>query len=599
MKETWSDLGIDISKVTGKQAKVLCPKCSSSRKKKNEKCLSVNLELGTYYCFNCHWNGGLKANTAIRTSYLRPLEVNILLDTKASLWLLERGISINTQNKYKITSAKKKLPQVEWKERNCICFPYYRENELINVKYRDGEKNFMLEKGAELIFYGMDVAKGYDEIVITEGEIDTMSVYESGVPYVVSVPNGAVVGNNSCKYLDNCHEYFTDKRKIILATDNDVAGITLKEELARRLDISRCYYVDFGDCKDANEYLLKHGNENLKKLIENAQPFPVKGVIFADDVRDEVDFLYEFGHPETLKLGFKEFDDLIKWVFGRMIVITGIPNSGKSQFLDQLLLLLAAKYKWKIGYFSAEKKTPYHIAKLIQLHTGRMFFSKQYKMSREIYNKSMNFIHSQFMFLDTLSVDLTVDGLIAKASEMVLKYGMNAFVIDPFNYVEHQIPHGYSETQYINEALSKLWFFKNKYNVDLFIVAHPTKIKKEENGKYKIPTLYDINGSAAFFNKTDVGMTVYRDFDTNEVSVYVQKIREEWYGKIGNTKFTFDFQTGRYSQSGENKYKAPIDKPFEDWEMQEMLDEERKFSSPPPNVNYQFEPEHNSDEVPF
>ena len=86
-----------------------------------------------------------------------------------------------------------------------------------------------------------------------------------------------------------------------------------------------------------------------------------------------------------------------------------------------------------------------------------------------------------------------------------------------------------------------------KLGIHIFLIAHPTKLQKDKaTGKYEVPTMYSISGSANFFNKTDNGLTIYRDFETNVVTAYVQKIRWWWLGKIGFTSFSFNTLTRQY-----------------------------------------------------
>jgi len=121
-------------------------------------------------------------------------------------------------------------------------------------------------------------------------------------------------------------------------------------------------------------------------------------------------------------------------------------------------------------------------------------------------------------------------------------------VIDPWNYIEHKVPQGYTETQYISEALTLIREFAVRCDVHVFIVAHPRKLAKERDGKYPPATMYDISGSAHFFNKTDNGMSIHRDFETGVVTAYVQKVRFSWLGKIGFACYTYDTLTRQYKQ---------------------------------------------------
>jgi len=140
------------------------------------------------------------------------------------------------------------MPQTSNNE-NTIQFNYFMGDQLINVKYRDGRKNFKLYKGAEKVFYNINSIVGYDWCVITEGEMDVLALHEAGIKNVISVPNGATLNNNNLDYLDNCIDYFEDKEKVILALDQDEPGQRLKQEFVRRLGAEICYITDFGDVK--------------------------------------------------------------------------------------------------------------------------------------------------------------------------------------------------------------------------------------------------------------------------------------------------------------------------------------------------------------
>ena len=245
------NLGIELKRSPG-SVKTKCPKCSHTRKNKRDDCLSVNIDDGLYNCHNCGWGGNVKFKP--RVEYVLPPKINSNIAERVVKWFSERGITEPTLIHWKIGESLEYMPQVQAKRR-CINFNYYRNNEVVNVKFRDGQKNFKLVSGAELIFYGIDNVKELDRCYIVEGEMDALSLHEAGLYSVCSVPNGASKGSQKLEYLDNCWEYFKDKKEIILCTDNDDAGLQLRNELARRFGNYRCKYVEFGDFKDANEVL--------------------------------------------------------------------------------------------------------------------------------------------------------------------------------------------------------------------------------------------------------------------------------------------------------------------------------------------------------
>ena len=256
---------LDVGKTQG-----ICPLCSHDRKPENkkQKCASYDWERGLGTCHNC--NSSFQLHTYQRKGasdkdYIRPEEVcNKPPKTKVLKWFNTRGISQETLTDLHVNEGPEYMPQTGKKE-NTIQFNYIMGDQLINIKYRDGRKNFKLYKGAEKVFYNINSIIGYDNCVITEGEMDVLALHEAGITNAISVPNGATLHHNNLDYLDNCIDYFEDKTKIILAVDTDEPGLALRRELVRRLGAEVCYLVDFKECKDANEYLTTYGKEKLKQ----------------------------------------------------------------------------------------------------------------------------------------------------------------------------------------------------------------------------------------------------------------------------------------------------------------------------------------------
>lgn len=544
--------GIDLKGRASGATKVLCPKCSHTRKNKNDKCLSVNIDEGVFNCHNCGWSGTTKEREKIEKKYVVPEVNNSKVSDRVLEWFAGRSVSKAVVMRWDVAESIEWMPQVG-EQRRCINFNYFRKGKLVNVKYRDKDKNFKMFAGAELIFYGLDFIDGLDEAVICEGEIDALSFYEAGIHNVVSVPNGASKGSLKLEYLDNCWEYFEGKKKIIIATDADEPGQKLRDELARRLGKERCWFISYPEgFKDANEVLVKLGADELNKIVLNASEWPLEGISTVEDFESNIDEIYLNGFPSGNPVGFKAFDQLLRFKGGEVTVITGIPGSGKSEFTDELTIKLAELFDWRWGMFSAENcPEAFHFTKLAEKYIGKSFYSDNvyYKMTPDELGKAKLFIHQHYYWVRLQDKGLTVDLLIAKCEELVLKKGINGFLIDPWNYIEHKRPSWQTETDYISEALSKFCSMAKRLNIHVFIVAHPVKIQKEKDtGAYKVATLYDIAGSAHWFNKADNGISVYRHFDTGVVDVHVQKVRFKFMGKIGLASFTWDKWTGKYTE---------------------------------------------------
>lgn len=553
MKSNWElleDIGINLHSKRGGTIKTTCPKCSDSRKNKKDPCLSVNIDEGIYNCHNCEWHGRV-FNRPPKKDYIKPPKRLEKLEEQTIKWFeQQRKISNNTLIRFGVTDS------VEWMHKAqgeipVICFNYYRSGELVNVKFRGKNKDFKLVKDAELIFYNLDALKEETECIICEGEIDAMSLYEAGFYNVVSVPNGASKGSQKLEYLDNCWQSFEDKTKIILMTDGDEAGVSLRDELARRFGKERCYKIIYpDDCKDANEILIKHGKEILSRIVQNTQDFPIEGILtVGEDLIDDIYRFWEQGYPKGLKAGIPSLDELLLFQDGQFTMVTGIPGSGKSEFVDYIIAedIRSNNHVWAICSFENQPSS-LHATKLMQKLCKKSFAFRHdpfNRMTQEDFERSLLWLHKNVLFINVNGIDVSMDGILEKAYELVKRKGIKRFVFDPWNYIEHSRPPGMTETEYVSICLTRLHNFCVKTECHAFLVAHPTKLKKE-NGKYEIATLYHISGSAHFFNKTDNGISVYRDFETNEVTVYVQKVRYEWNGKIGYCRFTLDKETREY-----------------------------------------------------
>ena len=258
----------------------VCPLCSTDRKSENQKknCASYDWERGLGTCHNCSETFQLhtyKRRGETQREYVKPkppVEYDEVGD-KVANWFLERGISKQTLKDLNVTEGVEFMPQTG-KEENAIKFNYFIGGELVNIKYRDGRKNFKLYKGAEKIFYNIDSIVGHSSCVIVEGEMDVLALHEAGVKNVISVPNGATLNNNNLEYLDNCIDYFSGIEKVIIAVDSDEPGQALQQEIIRRLGAEACYTCYFDECKDANEYLIKYDKQALREVIAKSKPVP-------------------------------------------------------------------------------------------------------------------------------------------------------------------------------------------------------------------------------------------------------------------------------------------------------------------------------------
>lgn len=541
--------GIDLS--TLRNGKALCPICSKGRRKKNDRCLSVNVSEGKYNCWNdtCDFKGSVSGEyiEKAKKDYVRPAFINTtnLGDELVKWFWKERGISQTTLNRCKLTQS------LSRDNKPIINFNYFREGVLVNIKYRMLPKQFRMERDAELILYGLDDIKDSDWCVIVEGEIDKLAFAQCGIMQVVSVPNGASNSKDAVlEYLDNCIDYFENKKKVILATDNDEAGITLRDELARRIGYDVCVKVDMGNYKDANEILIERGEIGLHSLIEekNLVEYPIDGIITVESKRDKLNYLLENG----LKRGYltkkiPEFDEYVSFEPGQMMVLTGIPNHGKSPFALMVMASLSIEHGWKWALFTPEHlPLELFLVKLCELILGRRM--ENGNISAEEKDFVIDFMDSHFFFIEPENEDYTLDNIISKAKLLVKRKGIRGLLIDPWNKLEHNIPKGETETNYISRELDKVIRFSKRNLVFSIIVAHPRKVpKKWKSNLHEVPTLYDISSSSNWFNKPDIGISFYRNFETGNSEVYIQKIKYEHLGKQGFCVLRWNKNNSRFN----------------------------------------------------
>ena len=553
------------------QHKANCPFCSHTRKKKNQKTLSLKVDANAifYNCWHCGEDGGIKFNDSklkiVRNQNMQeqsnPLSSyetekwSVLAEENGSLQYLEsRGISKNTADTAGVKFTRKYISTAQ-KELPCLVFPYKNEKGLFPfAKVRSFPDKGFSSFGKASKFYNIDNIENVEDILICEGEMDCLSFMEIGFNNVVSIPHGAVMKvvdgkidpheDNKFKFIWNSKEKLDKCKRIIVAMDNDLAGQAMEEEIARRVGKDKCFKLVYpSDCKDANEILMRHGKDKLKEIADNPIPYPVSGLYDAEHFYDQVDDIYKDGIGSGISTGYKAVDPLYTVVEGQLTIVTGHPSSGKSEFVDQIMLNIAKDKGWKFGICSFENEPRIHIAKLISKYIGKPFFEgSSERMNNLELEKGKKFVSENFCFL------YQADGSLSTLD---------------------------SETDWISEMLTKLRVFAQAHGIHIWFVAHPQKMFRKEDGTVPPPKGYDIAGSASFFSKSDVGLTVHRPnaSGSNVSQILVWKCRFSWVGSIGECELEFDKLTSRYENLS-----SPIDmfkpkKVVKSWHDKEEYDE--------------------------
>lgn len=556
--KTPQELGIKIKHQREGTQKLKCPQCQPEHNSKdNPLSFTINSEGSVWFCHHCDWKGSYAEKTysfakPVKT-YKRPATPEERKTEKMYEYFKNRGISKKVVDDFKV-----------FQEQNWIGFQYFNaEGKLENIKYRGlFDKAFKQTQGAKPYLYNYNNVFNKETLIFVEGEIDVLSLAEIGFD-ATSLPNGAPkeakFNEKDARFtpLVNCP---LEATKIVLFTDKDESGEALHKELLHRFGRDICWYVNLPDeCKDANDVLVKYGPVKLKEIIEKAEPYPIDGLYRVKDYSSQVLDLYEGNFVKPYDIGMKGLDDIYKIMTGTFHTITGIPNHGKSIFLDQILLSLAVKENWRFAIFSPEHSTSMHIRRLVQMHLQKNFdegFTN--RMTKEELSQGIEFINDHFFFIETRDIVPNIENILKIAKSSVFKYGVNGLIIDPYNEVDAKRSGNAREDEHIRDFISLCKRFARIYEVVCWVVAHPTKLPKGTDGAYMPPTAYDVSGSAHWHNQSDAVLTIYRDFEDNTTNVITRKIREQdLYGKIGEAKFTYDLK---------KKVFKPFEKlPPDDW----------------------------------
>jgi twinkle protein len=436
-----------------------------------------------------------------------------------------------------------------------VVFPFLERGLTGKEKYRAPGKKFWQSTGGRRTFWNSDalddpaLEAGHMPLVITEGEIDALTAIECGFPLSVSVPDGAPgvqededpedlkpLGDDTSgkfEFVWNNRDRLKKVRRFILAVDSDRPGRRLAAELLRRLSASKCYFVEYpAGCKDLNDVLQQKGSEAVAAVLNAAKPYPVKGLYRLSDYPDRPGV-------SVYSTGWWTLDNHLQLFPGEFMVVTGIPNHGKSTWVLNLLSNAARLHGWHSAIFSPEMPTvPYlrnKLRRINNIHDGI----------------GDAFIDEYFRFIDSDPTgaeddDFDLSWIIDKATEAVLRDGIRCLLIDPWNEVEHARERNESMTDYIGRGIRMLKRFARQYDVAVIVVAHPTKdIAKD--GKSRAVNLYDIEGSAHWFNKCDHGIVIDRPNSyADEAVVRIAKVRFEETGAKGEVKMSYDRASSKY-----------------------------------------------------
>lgn len=263
------------------------------------------------------------------------------------------------------------------------------------------------------------------------------------------------------------------------------------------------------------------------------------------------------GRRKGVSTGFCEMDENLYLSKQYLMVVTGMPSCGKSEFLDAIAVNTAILHDWNWLYFSPENyPLEEHLKKMVERKMGGSIQDapeKEIAYTCEWAEKHFAWIHPEEEVYSVIDVLMETEARILEGEKV------DVVVIDPWNELNHAGQAGLRDDQYISKCLTTIRQFHRKYNILTCIVIHPTKMQKDpKTGNYPVPSLYDCNGGAMWRNKADFGLCVHRyDMTVNEVSVFVQKVKYKTMGKIGEVKFQYEFASGRFKHPLDPCYNLP------------------------------------------
>ncbi|WP_424974242.1 AAA family ATPase [Dinoroseobacter sp. S124A] len=429
-----------------------------------------------------------------------------------------------------------------------VAFPYDRNGKPYAAKFRTEAKAFRSSEGVSRGLYNADALTEYQDqpVVITEGEIDCLSVMQAGFLRAVSLPDGWTPEGTKAEALLEAQEALEAAPFVIVAGDNDEAGASLPSSVANILDGSDVRYCEWPEgCKDPNDVLVRFGEGELAACLNAAKRIdPPGGFITA------LSDLPPLPERRVLRTGLSPFDRVVALECGAMSVWTGVPGSGKSTFLTWAAERVSQEENIRVGLMAFETHPHTTRDQLSRIRTGQSFrdLSEDQKgRLLETLDRRFRIVHQTFD-----ETQHHIGWLKSMVHTLAVRERCKLIIVDPWNELEHLPEPGENMTSYINFATKTIRQWARKLDVHIALVAHPKKINSD-NGIPRAPTGYDVADSAAFYNKPALGVTVHQAQDQDGdsyVKLVVWKVRETLLYGFSKSTVSVDFDpiTQRYAR---------------------------------------------------
>ncbi|MBQ9215495.1 MAG: toprim domain-containing protein [Prevotella sp.] len=612
----------------GKYLRFRCPVCGGKEGHQRRRDACVNLETGFGHCFSGSCNALFvtqdkydemerkrsesqaewRRRNSRKRVYYDQVDISKIstcdYPMAISCYLKQRCISPETAHNAHVGFCirKSREGKTEGQDTLFMAFLFLEEGEVRNCQYKSLQKEFQFEQGCKVLPWNITAALGAETIIVTEGMMDALALMECGYQNVISVPNGA--GTDLSVFDEHMEFELKGVSTILFAGDMDKAGIKLREQFIRKFHQFQVKVVEWiyeGDTlKDGNDMLIKHGKEGVVWCVEHAEEPPMDGILRLSDCEAQLDDYYKNGLPTGVSINLYGIDHLMHFELGRFIPFTGLPGSGKSTFVDNIVMRLCCQYDWRAAVFSPEKwPQARHYNEYISLITGKRAF--QGSLRTPSYERAKKYLNDRIIHIESTPRN-TIWNILRRARWLVTHYGVRQVVIDPFNYILLEGQKGEIESTIISRVVQQCVDFAHEMNVLVMLVAHPKKLSSD--GVQKKLTLADIYGSMAFYNQADIGVVLYSDpimwNDSNHVMhnsratwVDVQKMRWKELGQLGRRPVVLCPDNNRFYGCREVGHDPLMYQPLEfddnDWLANDGEQMELEF----------LEPEAPVDDLPF
>lgn len=420
---------------------------------------------------------------------------------------------------------------------SAVAFPYSKGGKAYAAKFRKvDQKEWRSSQGVSRGLYNEDALSQDGPVVITEGEVDCLSVIQAGYTRCVSLPDGWTEDGGKREVLVSAEDGLRKSPYVIVAGDNDEVGRSLPKVVANILRGHDVRYATWPEgCKDANDVLVKFGEGELSRCLTDARRVDPEGGVITG-----ISDMPPLASRRVLRIGMSPFDYTLAFEVGAMSVGTGIPGHGKSTFTTFAAYHVALSEDIKVGFMSFEThphRTRDHLCRLKTNRGWDDLSERQRAETAHFLDRYFRIVHRTF---DVSSHHLGwLENMIYA---LAVRDNCKLIVIDPWNELEHLPQPGESMTSYINFALQKIRQWAEQFNCHIIVVAHPKKMTTE--GKEKPPVGYDVADSAAFANKPALGFTVHMTEKDDEefVQILTWKVRDTQLYRIekGSIKLTFN-----------------------------------------------------------